>query len=45
MSEAKQAGCGEAQWNRDNWPIAAPRTGFPGVLTDGNLEQDQPADH
>ena len=45
MSEAKQAGCGEAQWNRDNWPIAAAMNGFPGVLPDGSLVQDQPADH
>ena len=45
MSEAKQAGRCEARWNRDNWPIAAAMNGFPGVLPDGSLVQDQPADH
>ncbi len=45
MSEEKKSGCCETKWNRDNWPIAAAMNGFSGVLPDGSLVQDQPADH
>lgn len=34
-----------APWNRDNWPIASAMIGMPGVLPDGSLVQDQPAEH
>ena len=37
--------CSKTKWNRDNWPIAAAMNGFSGVLPDGSLVQDQPADH
>ena len=31
-------------WNWDNWPIAAAMNGFPGILPDGSLVQEQSVD-
>lgn len=31
-------------WNCDNWPIAAAMNGFPGILPDGSLVQEQSVD-
>ena len=44
MSETQKKACCKTQWNRDNWPIAAAMNGFPGVLPDGSLVQDQSVD-